>query len=1339
MKKVFFVFNFLLIGIFCFSQATNTDYYQQKKEENAFKEISSRLPVLKLPSGYNAKSMPSYVDNSKFAFFHEIISQGDFPSCQQVSAICYDFTYEIDRSRNLPADIPSNEYPAHYTWNYLNYEGWNGSSFFFSFDVINKQGTPDIAHYGYDSVVGDMLWMNGYENYYNSMQNRIAKVNRIPLNTEDGIQTAKAFLYDRLDGSPTGGVFTFSASSPWNYENIPQGTPEAGKFIMIKWLSPATHGMTIVGYNDSIRYDLNNDGIYSNQLDNNNDGVIDVKDWEIGAFIFANSYGKDWANLGFCYVLYSAMALNYGEGGVSEQSGYSIDVKANYQPLLTMKVKLTHTSRGKICIKAGVSSDISANEPQHLIDFPIYNFQGGNHYLQGIDTANFYKTIEAGFDITPLLSYVNPGQQAKFFLVVNENDAQNSSPGSIQNFSVISYSEGEQEFLSQMHDINIANNSTTLLSVVSAINFDKIQISNDYIPAFTPAQPYSVQLQAEGGTTPYQWNIFKNYTVLHENTAMPSTSQNSLQTPNPYSPSEGIALPFQFPFYGKKYDSVYINRFGFVAFRQNTYPYPYCKDEVLMMKSLGSICGVIAERIVNETTPECWYEISAEKVDIRWQITDSGSGLPVVLNFCIRLFPSGEFEIIYGEISNANLYPLALGVSEGNELNFQLEYERNMNQKAFSSYHYVPVALPEGIELNQDGVLTFENFSASDIFRITIRANDANGIYSQKTFTASNGLDISVSYVAGNDDKISLNENALVQLTVKNTGDAVLNNINLQLSNYEGVFQLTDSTETISVLNPGDSITLPQAFGFKLNKLLSDGSVFTLSVLAQEGEHEWIKYLTITVASPSVEIEEPYIFDGSNSLLDPGETAELIVPVINKGSLFSENNAITLSVNDPYVSVLSSVNASIDTLYPSVYSNQRFLLSALRETPLEYYANVSVRFTNNLGTDTLYQFALQIGTPSVVIISLNSNTATADSLKNLLDTLQVSYKVIDSIPAVLGKASCVFLLLPFIGSGHALTPFEGEYLSNYLTQGGNLYMEGYKTWYYDDQVSINELLHYYGSSCSRYYFDTITGQNNTIAHDQNFSYSGVPNYAIYQLVPGEGSFSLFNNVAQSPQCVQFARVDSNFKAIGSMVSFASLKNLNDSQAKMKLLKSYLDFFNVNITNLHPLFHTDSTSVCQDESINFSDDSYNNIVSWQWTFEGGNPATSDEKQPVVSYPEHGVYDVSLSISDGTQELSIVKKDYITVNDCTHIPDSGVQNDFCVYPNPAEDFIYFKTFNNVNPFSRVELFDLQGRTLLSEKLPNGLAIFYLDIRKIRSGLYLLRLSGNSVSQVKKLEIK
>jgi len=69
--------------------------------------------------------------------------------------------------------------------------------------------------------------------------------------------------------------------------------------------------------------------------------------------------------------------------------------------------------------------------------------------------------------------------------------------------------------------------------------------------------------------------------------------------------------------------------------------------------------------------------------------------------------------------------------------------------------------------------------------------------------------------------------------------------------------------------------------------------------------------------------------------------------------------------------------------------------------------------------------------------------------------------------------------------------------------------------------------------------------------------------------------------------------------------------------------------------------------CEGGDVNFTDNSSGNIISWNWTFPGGNPASSSLQNPVVNYSVAGFYDVILMVSDGTNSDILTKEDYIQV--------------------------------------------------------------------------------------------
>src|SRR5690606_5422094 len=77
------------------------------------------------------------------------------------------------------------------------------------------------------------------------------------------------------------------------------------------------------------------------------------------------------------------------------------------------------------------------------------------------------------------------------------------------------------------------------------------------------------------------------------------------------------------------------------------------------------------------------------------------------------------------------------------------------------------------------------------------------------------------------------------------------------------------------------------------------------------------------------------------------------------------------------------------------------------------------------------------------------------------------------------------------------------------------------------------------------------------------------------------------------------------------------------------------------------FASDIQSGCVPLTVHFMDQSDNEPTSWEWTFEGGTPSSSNEKNPVVVYNQEGVYSVQLITSNGFGSSGYSEQNYITV--------------------------------------------------------------------------------------------
>lgn len=71
-----------------------------------------------------------------------------------------------------------------------------------------------------------------------------------------------------------------------------------------------------------------------------------------------------------------------------------------------------------------------------------------------------------------------------------------------------------------------------------------------------------------------------------------------------------------------------------------------------------------------------------------------------------------------------------------------------------------------------------------------------------------------------------------------------------------------------------------------------------------------------------------------------------------------------------------------------------------------------------------------------------------------------------------------------------------------------------------------------------------------------------------------------------------------------------------------------------------------TKVCAGGTITFADESLNAPTSRNWIIQGGSPATSTAKNPVVTFKTAGTYDVKLITSNRAGSDTMVMKNYIT---------------------------------------------------------------------------------------------
>ncbi len=910
----------------------------------AFKD----LPQLTLTEAAKSRVLPVEVDNSDLPYFRPIFDQVAL-ECGQASGVAYTFTYEINRLRDLPANVIENQYPTHFVYNWSGMGSGQASSFFDSWNIIKYAGTPNVEEYGGSlNYGGSARWISGYDVYYSAMHNRLWDYYSIDVTTEDGLIILKHWIANHLNGEETGGVGNVYTAAIGSNLILPPGTPEAGKHVMLELATYANHALCVVGYHDSIRYDINNDGQYTNDLDINNDGEVNILDWEMGGVKLANSYyASSWGDAGFSYLLYSGLCRKMNpQGGPWNGMVHVIKAKENTEPQATFKVKLTHDSRNKIKVMAGVATTPGATEPEFIIDFPILNYQGGDHYMTGGSGAGD-KTLDFGLDVTPLLSHIASGGDARFFLLIDENDPSNNGTGMVDNFSLMDYTFGTTEFPCLQSNVPITENGLTTLWVDADINFEKPDVLNDELPAAIVNEPYQHQMVGTNGTPPYQWKLQQKYNVLQGSMDFPMISDEQL---TPTSQTSGYAtkeIDFEFPYFGKTYNKVYLHTDGYLMFKGDNYPWTFLIDQKNLFKNMCNIAPMMSNTLQVQGGGSMWYQGNSTKATFRWDSKEYGTNN--TQNFALSLYPDGTIELYYGECAIAGYNSWYAGVSEGDDFNCQILDISNTQVAPNTMITLEPDYSFVEMEITENGLFKGTPTQPYEAIDVDFFVKDANGLQNTKSliFSTDGVNDVVIREVtvqSGDNSIIEYGETAILTLELKNISENIVAASEMMIACADQYISLTDSLASLEAFAPGETKLIENAFAFEVSNAVPNAHNIVISSSIEAGTNVYASQIYLAAFAPNLAIGSGWFEDGNNGHAEPGETLQVFVKVKNTGGGKAFNVETELTLNDPFITItngsytISSINGgSIGTAEFEIYIEE--------DAPLGYATNFNINAT----------------------------------------------------------------------------------------------------------------------------------------------------------------------------------------------------------------------------------------------------------------------------------------------------------------------------------------------------------------------------------------------------------
>ncbi len=146
-------------------------------------------------------------------------------------------------------------------------------------------------------------------------------------------------------------------------------------------------------------------------------------------------------------------------------------------------------------------------------------------------------------------------------------------------------------------------------------------------------------------------------------------------------------------------------------------------------------------------------------------------------------------------------------------------------------------------------------------------------------------------------------------ITFQNDGASAGNNISGTITSDNPLVTISRDSVWIGTIAAGSSTTVDRAFEISLNPEIEDLEPVTFLLITTNGIDSWESNFSVIVHAPDIVFSELLIDDSSggngDSLLAPGETADLIIKLGNAGSYIGENIEAVLTCENTQVVINS--------------------------------------------------------------------------------------------------------------------------------------------------------------------------------------------------------------------------------------------------------------------------------------------------------------------------------------------------------------------------------------------------------------------------------------------------
>jgi hypothetical protein len=279
---------------------------------------------------------------------------------------------------------------------------------------------------------------------------------------------------------------------------------------------------------------------------------------------------------------------------------------------------------------------------------------------------------------------------------------------------------------------------------------------------------------------------------------------------------------------------------------------------------------------------------------------------------------------------------------------------------------------------NSDGIV-YLPIEATTLGNVNLTVTKHNYIPHLGSFTVANSAvfvnvdsyqiddDMSGTSSGNNDELINPGESIELAVDLKNFGTGTVSNVTASITSETDFITITDADEEFGNISAGGTATSLDDFDFSVDDNVLGGSEIQLDMTIEDGSgNSWDDHIFLPIAGVNLFVSD-YSIEDANGILEPGETAELVVTLFNTGSATASNIQGELSCDNTNITFTDSLG-SFESILPGEEGDNnldRFEISADIHSINGAQIEFDLHLFNSDGYEQDVCFLVEVGTVTI--------------------------------------------------------------------------------------------------------------------------------------------------------------------------------------------------------------------------------------------------------------------------------------------------------------------------------------------------------------------------------------